>query len=184
MGMIYGRLAPGIWKDQRASNTIDGGSHWYNTYQCKDGKWFAVGAYEKKFYDNLVAAMGFPDPETFDTQQDRDRWPELKARFATRFAEKTQAEWAEILGATETCSSPILSMEEAIADPDNVERQVFSKIDGVDHPNPAPRFSGSPDIAPGKIGMVGDDQDATLADWGLGESEIAELHENGVLKDL
>ncbi len=184
MAMIYGRLSGGIWQDRRASNTIDGAAHWYNTYECADGKWFAVGAYEKKFYDNLIAAMGFPDPETFDTQQDRARWPELRARFAEQFKTRTQAEWIDILGRTETCSSAILSMEEAVAAPENVERNLFSTLEGVLHVSPAPRFSASPDLQPGRISMVGEGQDAHLAAWGFSEGEIADLHEEGVLKPL
>ncbi len=85
MAMIYGRFGAGVWKDQRDSNSIDGGAHHYNVYECADGLWMAVGAYEPKFYDNLLELLGFPDPETFHPQLDKARWPEWRERFAARF---------------------------------------------------------------------------------------------------
>ncbi|MBI5942259.1 MAG: CoA transferase, partial [Caulobacterales bacterium] len=39
MAMFYGFKGAGIWKDERRSNLLDGGAHFYDTYQCADGKW-------------------------------------------------------------------------------------------------------------------------------------------------
>ncbi len=44
MGMIYGERAAGRWEDERERNIIDGGAHFYNTYQCADGKWIAIAS--------------------------------------------------------------------------------------------------------------------------------------------
>ncbi len=183
MAMLYGRLGAGVWQDRRECNSIDGGAHYYNIYECADGLWIAVGAFEPKFYANLLDALAFPDPDSFHPQYDRARWPELSARFAEHFKTKPRAEWLEILGRTETCVTPVLSMEEASTHPDNTGRNVFSRVDGVLHAAPAPRFSGSPDLQPGRIAMVGEGQADTLADWGLGENEVSQLYASGVLAD-
>src|SRR5690606_14902983 len=101
MAMLYGRLGAGVWQDRRECNSIDGGAHYYNIYECADGLWIAVGAFEPKFYANLLDALAFPDPDSFHPQYDRARWPELRARFAEHFKTKPRAEWLEILGRTE-----------------------------------------------------------------------------------
>src|SRR3954469_15012261 len=35
MAMFYGMSATGMWKDERRANLLDGGAHFYDTYQCK-----------------------------------------------------------------------------------------------------------------------------------------------------
>ena len=43
MAMIYGMHGEGLWSDQRRTNFVDGGTPYYDTYQCADGGWVAVG---------------------------------------------------------------------------------------------------------------------------------------------
>ncbi len=140
MAMILGRFGAGNWFDRRESNSIDGGSHFYNVYECADDLWIAIGAIEPQFYANLLEILAIPDPEEFYPQRDQSRWPRLKARLADLFKTRTRDEWLTILSAKETCATPVLSMEEATRHPDNVERNVFATIDGVLHAMPAPRF--------------------------------------------
>ena len=42
------------FSDQRGTNLLDGGSHFYNTYETKDGKHVCVGAIEPQFHALLV----------------------------------------------------------------------------------------------------------------------------------
>ncbi|NRB40713.1 MAG: CoA transferase, partial [Pseudomonadales bacterium] len=46
MTMIQGYKAMGMWEGGRQENIFDGGAHFYDTYECADGKWVAVGAIE------------------------------------------------------------------------------------------------------------------------------------------
>ena len=50
MAMFYGMKASGMWTDSRRSNLLDGGAHFYDTYQCSDGKWISIGSIEPQFY--------------------------------------------------------------------------------------------------------------------------------------
>jgi alpha-methylacyl-CoA racemase len=50
MAMFYGMKATGMWKDERRANMLDGGAHFYDTYQCSDGKWISAGSIEPQFY--------------------------------------------------------------------------------------------------------------------------------------
>ena len=47
MQMMWSMRGAGAWTDDRAANLLDGGAPFYDTYQCADGKWIAVGAIEE-----------------------------------------------------------------------------------------------------------------------------------------
>ncbi|MBS1891581.1 MAG: CoA transferase, partial [Actinobacteria bacterium] len=57
-GMLHGFLGMGAWRDERGVNLLDGGAPFYDTYQCADGGWVAVGALEPQFYAALLEALG------------------------------------------------------------------------------------------------------------------------------
>ena len=56
MSMIYAFKELGLWTDERGSNTLDSGAHFYEVYETSDGKWFAVGAIEAQFYAEIAGA--------------------------------------------------------------------------------------------------------------------------------
>ena len=72
---------------------------------------------------------------------DKAEWPALKARLTEVFAQKTRAEWCELMEATDVCFAPVLTMGEAAAHPHNVDRSTFIDVAGTTQPAPAPRFS-------------------------------------------
>jgi alpha-methylacyl-CoA racemase len=85
--MLYGFRAYGAWNDQRGSNMLDGGAHFYDTYACADGKFVSVGAIEPQFYQLLLQHAGISDP-AFQQQMHTPAWPELKQKLATIFGAK------------------------------------------------------------------------------------------------
>jgi alpha-methylacyl-CoA racemase len=164
--MLYGFRAYGAWNDQRGSNMLDGGAHFYDTYACADGKFISVGAIEPQFYQLLLQHAGINDP-AFQQQMHAPAWPELKQKLATIFGSKTRAEWCAIMEGTDICFAPVLDMAEAPQHPHNLARQNFIEIAGVTQPAPAPRFSRSvPDVpqAPAQPGQHSQD---ILRDWGV-----------------
>ena len=50
MAIIFGAHASGWWRDERASNMLDGGAHFYDCYETKDGKYVSIGSIEPQFY--------------------------------------------------------------------------------------------------------------------------------------
>jgi alpha-methylacyl-CoA racemase len=166
MSMFYGHLARGTWKDQREANIIDGGSHFYNVYPCKDGKWVALGAIEPQFYAELVRLAGLDDP-AFAAQMDQKQWPALKEKLAAVMETKTRDEWLKLLEGTDACAAPVLSMAEAPKHPHNAARGSFVEVDGVTQPAPAPRFSKTPGAVrhgPAQAQALGEQ---ALKDWGV-----------------
>ncbi|MDB5475235.1 MAG: putative acyl-CoA transferase/carnitine dehydratase [Phenylobacterium sp.] len=180
MAMFYGFKAAGVWKEARRANMLDGGAHFYDTYQCADGKWVSIGAIEPQFYALLLQKTGIDDPE-FAHQHDRARWPALHDKLAAVIATRTRDEWTAIMGGTDVCFAPVLDLDEAPAHPHNAARQTFVEVGGVTQPAPAPRFSATPGAIQGPPPKIGAHDQAALSDWGFSQGEIDALARAGAL---
>lgn len=180
MTMFYGFRASGMWSDKRNDNMLDGGAHFYDTYETRDGKYVGIGSIEPQFYALLREKAGLTDPE-FDHQHDKSKWPSLKAKLAAVLKTKTRDEWDEIMLGTDICYAPILSLDEAPKHPHNVARETFLEIDGVVQPAPAPRFSRTVSKVHGPAPQIGADNDAALKDWGFDAAAVDALKANGAI---
>ncbi|MEL7545940.1 MAG: CaiB/BaiF CoA-transferase family protein [Pseudomonadota bacterium] len=165
--MFYGMKAMGVWTTDREANLLDGGAHFYDTYECRDGNWVAIGSIEPQFYAELVEKAELTD-EDFKHQMDRNKWPSLKDKLTGVFKSKTRDEWCAIMEGTDICFAPVLSMDEAPNYRHNVDRQTFVEVDGVVQPAPAPRFSNTPGEIAGPPAGVGEHSESILAEWGIG----------------
>ncbi len=171
MSMFFGFMASGMWEDDRYRNMLDGGAHFYDTYECSDGKFVSLGSIEPQFYALLREKAGLTDP-AFDAQMDKAQWPDLKEKLATVMKSKTRDEWCKIMEGTDICFAPVLSISETINHPHNKARQTVVELDGVAQPNIAPRFQGTPSEIQGPPPMAGADTDAVLAEWGFSAGDI------------
>jgi alpha-methylacyl-CoA racemase len=170
----YGMVATGDWNHERGKNFTDGGAHFYRCYKTKDGRYVAIASIEAKFYSILLDKIGL-DPAGLPPQMDRTTWPDMSRRFEAIFAEKTQAEWCEIMEGTDICFAPVLNFEEAASHPQNQARGSFVDIDGITQPGPAPRFSRTPSAVQSAPPELGAGTRDGLASWGFGEDEIDAL---------
>lgn len=174
-------FAAGMWSPQREDNLLDGGSHWYDCYECADGKYISVGSLEPQFYALLLEALGVADDPAFAAQYDRAQWPELKQRIAAIFKSKTRAAWCELMEGTDICFAPVLDFAEAPAHPHNKARGTFIEVAGVTQPGPAPRFSETASGVASPPPQTGQDTDAILAAAGYTEAQCLALREAGVI---
>lgn len=174
MTMFHSFKAMGVWTNERGTNILDSGAHFYDVYETADGKYVSIGSIEPQFYKELLERTGL-EGEDLPWQMDRASWPELKERVAKVFKEKTRDEWCELLEGTDVCFAPVLSLEEAPSHPHNVERSTFVEIAGIPQPGPAPRFSRTKTEVPEPPVHPGQHTDAILADAGYSETQIAEL---------
>jgi alpha-methylacyl-CoA racemase len=143
MTLAYERMMLGRWRDERASNSLDGGSPWYDVYRTRDGRWMAVGCNEPQFYRIFLDTLGL-DASQVPDRDDRANWPRLRELFAARFAERTRDEWTAVFEPTDACVTPVLSMREAPHHPHNAARATFRDVGGHPVPGPAPRFDAEP----------------------------------------
>ncbi|GFS80902.1 alpha-methylacyl-CoA racemase [Nephila pilipes] len=129
-----------LWPNPRGKNGLDGGAHFYQTYETKDGKFMAVGAIEPQFYEAFLKGMGLTNDEY---PQDLNA-SETHERCAKIFLTKTQEEWCKVFDLTDACVTPVVPIEEAHKHPHNAHKQSFLQKDGNIVPIPAPRLSRTP----------------------------------------
>jgi alpha-methylacyl-CoA racemase len=154
--------AAGQWRDRRASNLLDGAAPFYRTYPCADGGHVAVGAIEPQFYAILVAGLGLRLDELPD-QDDVSSWPTTSDLFAEVFASRTRAHWQRVFAGSDACVTPVLSFDEAAADPHIRARRSLHVDGGVVTAGTAPRLSGT-------------EMDGEEAVVGRTEPQLEELH--------
>ena len=106
MTALYGMHGAGLWTDQRESNILDGGAHFYDTYETKDGGYISIASIEAKFYDEFLERTGFTDPARAD-HKDRTRWAtrakDMTALFKTRRATNGARSWKALMCASRRC---------------------------------------------------------------------------------
>jgi alpha-methylacyl-CoA racemase len=180
MAMFFTMRSAGVWKDERGSNMLDGGAHFYDTYETSDGGYISLGSIEPQFYALLVEKAGL-DADDFSVQMDQARWPELKAKLTTVFKTKTRAEWCEIMEGSDVCFAPVLGLGEVADHPHNKARGTFVEMDGVVQPAPSPRFSRTEASLSHSSRIPGEDSREVLLGAGLSDGEIDELLSQNVI---
>lgn len=180
MTMIYTMQSSGVWKTSMGSNLLDGGSHFYDTYECKDGKFISLGSIEPQFYA-LLCQIAELDESIFGNQMSRDSWPEQKEAIKKIILDKTRDEWCELMEGTDVCFAPVLDMSEAPKHPHNVERKTFIDLEGVTQPAPAPRFSRTEPEVVSSPSVVGEHTDEVLTSIGLSDEDINTLKTSGAV---
>lgn len=87
--LIQGWRSSGLWNAQAGTNNGDGGAHFYDVYECADGKYISIGSMEPQFYAMLREKCELSSPE-FDPQWNQAQWPRLKERMSEVFHQKTR----------------------------------------------------------------------------------------------
>jgi alpha-methylacyl-CoA racemase len=151
--MTWSFFGNGQWTDRRGVNLLDGGTHFYDTYETADGKWISLGSIEPQFYALLLERTGLKDDPAFAAQMDPAAWGPLKERLTALFLTRPRDEWCALLDGTDACFAPVLSLGEAPAHPHNAARGTFLEEGGMVMPAPAPRFSGTPAARPRLAGV-------------------------------
>lgn len=180
MAPFYPMVANGSWKDQRASNMLDGGAPDYGAYRCSDGGFISIAPLEPQFYEQFLKLMAIDDPE-FRERAKREHWPTLRAKLAQRFLEKPRAHWCALLEGTDVCFAPVLGIGEASAHAHHVARKTFVTVGNTEQAAPAPRFSRTPAANPQPRRSDAQTSQAILSELGFSAQEIAAMVSAGVL---
>jgi alpha-methylacyl-CoA racemase len=177
---IYGAQQSGWWSEERGTNMLDSGAHFYEVYETADGKWVSIGSIEPQFYASLVERLGLGGVD-LPQQMDQSQWPALKERLAGIFKTKTRDQWCTVFENSDACFAPVLAMSEAHEHPHNAARSAFALNNGVRQPRPAPRFSRTKaDLGIGPA-RIGEHTDEVLAEAGFSSDEIASLRDVGAV---
>jgi alpha-methylacyl-CoA racemase len=162
--MLWSMYGGGAWTDKRGENILDGGAPFYDTYECADGAYMAVGAVEPHFYARLLTCLGLAE-ETLPAQHDRSMWPHLHDRIAAAFKAQDRNYWVSVFADVDACVTPVWSFDEAAHDQHMVQRQVLTELDGIRQPAPAPRFSRTRPEPPAPPPVSAVEADDVLSTW-------------------
>ena len=184
MSMFWAFRTIGMFdENQRGTNLLDTGAHFYDVYECSDGKYVSLGSIEPQFYAELMRLTGLDGDPEFAQQMNRSMWPHLKERLGALLLTKTRDEWCAIMEHTDVCFAPVLTMAEAAQHPHNVARGTFIEVAGVTQPKPAPRFSRTEPEVVSAPAHAGQHTCAVLADWGVAADRIEALVTSGAAVD-
>jgi crotonobetainyl-CoA:carnitine CoA-transferase CaiB-like acyl-CoA transferase len=178
MTSLFGMFAARLCSLERGTNSLDSGAHYYDVYECADGKWISVAPIEERFYAELMRIVGIA-PEEIGEQRDRKNWPRGKELLARAFKTKTRDEWCKLLEGSDACFAPVLSMAEAPCHPHLEARQTFIEVAGITQPAPAPRFSRTVPDKPKPPERP--DADVALEGW-IAPEAVHALKSSGVLQ--
>jgi len=99
----------------RGRDLLTGGVPCYGVYATQDGRFIAVGALEEKFWRALCAALEREDlvPGQFARGEAGDQ---VRHALANLFGSAPLAHWVSLLAHVDCCVTPVLTLDEALAD--------------------------------------------------------------------
>jgi alpha-methylacyl-CoA racemase len=180
MASTFGANQVGFWTDERGTNLLDSGSHFYEVYETADGKFISLGSIEPQFYAALMERLG-DDAKYFENQFDAPGWPAMKEKMVGIFKGKTRAEWDTIFEGSNACYAPVLSMEEVRHHPHHQARKTFLDDGEIWQPAPAPRFSRTPGEVRHHAATIGEHTEEIMREFGFSEDDIAARLASGAI---
>ena len=161
---------------RQGHSLVFGSTPYYNLYRTSDGKYMAVAAIEEGFWRNLVTALRVPEirQKRFGTPEERREVLETLTRV---FATKARDEWAKLLMHEDTCTTPVLTVEEALTSDWAKDRSMLVELAAGEHvmndpmrstpPMRRKKFTGAPSL--------GRDTQTVLKSLGYSKKEISAL---------
>tara|TARA_R110002073_G_scaffold90101_1_gene212940 strand:- start:7696 stop:8850 length:1155 start_codon:yes stop_codon:yes gene_type:complete len=171
MASTFAANQVGFWSDERGTNLLDSGSHFYEVYETADGKYISLGSIEPQFYAALLEKLG-DDAQHFENQFDMENWPAMKERMTAIIKCKTRDEWDEVFAGADVCYAPVLSMGEVRHHPHHQARGTFVDDGEVWQPAPAPRFSRTPGEIRSSAAEIGEHSLEILREFGFDDKQI------------
>jgi alpha-methylacyl-CoA racemase len=180
MASTFGASQVGFWTDERGTNMLDSGAHFYEVYETADGKYISLGSIEPQFYAALLEKLG-DEAQHFEQQFDMENWPAMKERLAQIIKRKTRDEWDAVFEGADACYAPVLSMSEVRHHPHHQARGTFVDDGDVWQPAPAPRFSRTPAELHTDPAPIGAHTEVVLREFGFSDETIAQHLESGAV---
>lgn len=169
-----GRVLP------RGEDLLTGGVPCYGVYGTRDGRWLAVGALEPKFWRLLCGTLGRGDLVAGGLARGAEG-ERVRSELARLFAGESLAHWTERFAAVDCCVTPVLSLQEALDDPQFRARRMVIHDDGVPRYAPPFRFSEAP-FGPARPAPAhGQHSREVLREAGLTDSAIDALARDAVV---
>ena len=183
LGGIYGMAGAGLWNDNdRETNMLDGGAHFYGTYETKDGKFVSHRLDRAAVLRRAAAREDRPqgrEPAGADGPQGVGAAQEPAGRHLphqdARRMVRHHGRHRHLLRAGAHHEGGLASIR--------TPRRAAPIVDvsGFPQPAPAPRFSRTKESIKGPAAKRGQHTDEVLGQRGFSAKEIGELKAAGVV---
>ena len=158
-------------------------AHYYNIYRTKDGRYLTVGTIEPKFWQRFCDLISCPELEK--RQFDFEHEAEITEKIKSIIAEKTLAEWLELVGSAEFCVSPVCTLDEALqsqlTEQENMLSEQDTDLGKLRYIGSPVKFSGTESKITRRAPRLGEHTEEILAELGHSSADIASLKEEGAI---
>ncbi|HIE07016.1 MAG TPA: CoA transferase, partial [Desulfarculaceae bacterium] len=157
----------------------------YNIYRTSDGREIALGALEKKFWDNFCMVVDRADLAEGD-HHEIERQSYLKDELTKIFVSSDAVEWECRLVGRDTCCEVLKTMTEVLQAPHFQTRKMFYEqklANGslLTQTNTAVMVNGTKPTTHNRAPELGEHTDMVLAEIGLADAEIAALRKDNIV---
>jgi alpha-methylacyl-CoA racemase len=167
---------------RREEGVLNGGSL-YDFYETKDGEYLSFGGLEPQFFTAFCETISRPDLIPGGVAP-RDL-PRIKEEVRAILKTKTRDEWMVLFGKVDACVEPVLSLGEALRDPQVEARGLIVEVDvpgcgKVKQLGHSIRYSAAlPEYRSAGV-SAGAHTREVLRELGYTESEIDEFEKTGL----
>ncbi|MDQ0505412.1 CaiB/BaiF CoA transferase family protein [Xanthobacter agilis] len=125
----------------RGEGLLAGDKPFYRTYACADGRFIAVGALERGFFETLWRTLDLGEAPDHMAAAN---WPTIERTLTDTFRARPRDAWAALFAGTDACVAPVLEPHEVWDEPHIAARHP----EAGPHRVPAvPRLSRTPAVA-------------------------------------
>ncbi|MBM5810395.1 MAG: CoA transferase [Gammaproteobacteria bacterium] len=126
---------------------LNGALPCYSVYQTADGGWLSIACIEPWFWERLCRRLGCE--QLIAGQFDAARFPEMFTALRAAFRTKSRDAWFAELRKDDICVAPVLGLDEALRDPQNLARGMLVELPApalgpVQQVGIAPKLSATP----------------------------------------
>lgn len=173
-----------LWGCEETGDTPFGRTaHYYNIYSTKDGRFLTVGTIEPKFWQRFCDLIACPELEK--RQFDFAHEVELKQLVADKIAEKTQAEWLELIGGAEFCVTPVCTLDEALQSQLTAQEHILQEqecdLGKLRYVGGPVKFSDAQSVISRRAPRLGEHTEEVLRDLGYSKEALSTLRNEGAI---
>ena len=158
-------------------------AHYYNIYRTRDGRFLTVGTIEPKFWQRFCDLIHCPELEK--RQFDFAHEAELKQLVSEKIAEKTQAEWLELIGGAEFCVTPVCTLDEALQSQLTAQEAILEEqecdLGKLRYIGGPVKFSAASSVISRRAPYLGEHTKEVLSALGYSQEDITALHNEGAI---